>query len=79
MFDVSAPENNHDLSLNNIVKIRPPLQSNIWDVLARNRICQVVLRGDVKQAYMHPNTRQGCTSIPLDNSKRFRVSSNTMV
>ena len=58
VFDASAKERESGLSLNDVIEVGPPLQNNLWNVLVRNRLCPIVLTGDMKQAFLQIRIRE---------------------
>ena len=58
VFDASARENDQSPSLNDVIEVGPPLQNNMWNVLLRNRMCPIILTGDIKQAFLQVRIRK---------------------
>ena len=52
VYDASARANVSVPSLNDYLKIGPPLQSQLWNVLIPNRFYLMVIAGDLKQAFL---------------------------
>ena len=58
VYDASARENDKSPSLNDVTEVGPSLQKNLWKVLVRNRMCPIVLTGDMKQAFLQIRIRE---------------------
>ena len=52
VYDASARANVSVPSLNDYLKIGPPLQSQLWNVLIPNRFYLMVIAGNLKQAFL---------------------------
>ena len=52
VYDASARENAQAPSLNDCLYAGPPLQNHLWSVLVRMRFHQVIIAGDLKQAFL---------------------------
>ena len=58
VYDASARANASVPSLNECLEIGPPLQSQIWNVLIRNRFYLVAIAGDLNQTFLQIRVRR---------------------
>ena len=57
VYDASAREMKSLPSLNDCLEIGPPLQNQLWKVLARTRFYAVVIAGDIEKAFLQIKIR----------------------
>ena len=58
IYDASARANASVPSLNECLEIGPPLQSQLWNVLIRNRFYLVAIAGDLNQTFLQIRVRK---------------------
>ena len=58
VYDGFARTNASVPPLNECLKIGPPLQNQLWNVLIRNRFYPVAIAGDLKQAFLQIRVRR---------------------
>ena len=58
VYDASARANTSVPSLNKCLEIGPPLQSQLWNVLIRNKFYLVAIAGDLNQTFLQIRVRR---------------------